>query len=68
LESGPVAFRDLPLECYPFTIEFFNVFGVVVHTIGPVEGPAAIRIPPLGQTHGTVTCRITYATGEVVEG
>lgn len=52
-------------EKFPFTIEFFDLDGTVVHTI-EVAGPGSIQVPGLAKDYGPVGCRTTYADGEIV--
>jgi hypothetical protein len=61
------AFHDLPAELFPLTMRFFRESdGAEVWTIH-VEGPAAVRIPPLAQEHGRVRVRVEFADGSVEE-
>jgi hypothetical protein len=64
MSEKPTAFRDLPEESYPFTVEFFTADGTVVHTI-EVSGPGAIEVPALGTIYGPVGARAIYADGTV---
>lgn len=62
----PVAFGDLPIEKFPFEIDFVSTAtGEVVHRI-EVPGAGAVRIPPLAQDHGPIRVRINFADGEVI--
>lgn len=60
------AFYDLPATKYPFTVEFRNAGGDVVHSIEVVE-PGAAVVPPLAAAHGPVSVRITWGDGTVDE-
>ena len=57
----PVPFHNVPVEAFPFTVEFIRESdGEILHST-TVEGPGALLIPGLGLEPKTV--RITYATG-----
>lgn len=60
------AFHDLPAGAFPFSIEFVNALGVVVHSI-TVSGPGAVEIPGLRQRYGAVSVRLRFADGTVHE-
>lgn len=57
------AFRDLPADAYPFTVEYLNAKGVVVRT-EYVEGPGMMEVPPLHNLFGPISVRITFANGD----
>ena len=61
----PYAVRDLPAEAYPFTVDFIDQTGKVVHTI-TIEGPGVTLIPALRDQYGPVDVRITYADHTVI--
>lgn len=62
MTDRPTAFRDLPADNYPFTVEAFDLEGRVVWT-ERVEGPGSLYIPPLAQTYGPVGVRIITPMG-----
>lgn len=65
--TGPVVFRDLPRESYPFTAEWISeTTGEVVH-VEHVSGPGVLMVPVLYPVHGPCAVRISYADGNVVE-
>lgn len=64
----PVAFRDLPAEAFPFTIELLNAGTREVVWSATVDGPAAVRVPGQDETGpGRKIARITFADGTVQE-
>lgn len=64
--DNPVAFHDLPIEKFPFTMDFLNAAGEIVHSI-TVSGAGAVHIPGLAEEHGPVSVRVTFADGEVID-
>lgn len=63
--SDSVANFDLPLDHFPFVIEYFTADGTVVHS-AVVTGPGVMQVPPLAATHGPIGTRVSFATGHVV--
>lgn len=60
-----VAYGDLPVEKFPFEVDFVAVkTGEVVHRI-EVSGPAALQVPALGE-HGPIRVRVAFADGETI--
>lgn len=61
-----VAFHDLPIESFPFRVEFINtVTDEVVHTID-VDGPGTLRVPGRDALGGVpVAVRMTFPDGRV---
>lgn len=61
-----VAFGDLPIEKYPFEIDFVSsATGEVVHRI-EVPSTGAVRVPGLAGEYGPIRVRISFADGEVI--
>jgi hypothetical protein len=58
----PFAFRDLPADYFPLTMEFITESGQVVHRMD-VPGPGAIRIPGLAAEHGPIIAHLSFANG-----
>jgi hypothetical protein len=68
-EPLPVAFRDLPAEAFPFTVELLDA-GTREVVWGPVTvgGPGALKVPGQDKTGpGRKIARITWADGTVAE-
>lgn len=65
-----VAFHDIPLGSFPFTVEYFRMAddkGVdPIHRVD-VSGPGVIMVPPLAPRYGPVWVRITFANGKTTE-
>jgi hypothetical protein len=65
--EGPVAFQDLPKQCYPFTLELIDETTNEVVWSVQVPEPGAVRVPgkqALG-VEGGVASRMTWAEGHV---
>lgn len=59
-----VAFRDVPANMFPIHIEMFRVDTREVVWEVTMDGPGALRIPPLGMTLGVgIGSRVTDAHG-----
>lgn len=57
------AFRDLPADAFPFTVEFIaRNTGEVVHSIH-VDGPGALVVPALAGKHGPIDVRVVSPQG-----
>ena len=67
-EASRVAFRELPANAFPFTVEFFKVSdGDVIHTI-VVNGPGMMQIPAIAKEIGEpVGTRTIFPDGQVQE-
>jgi hypothetical protein len=63
---SPAAFYDLPREMFPIIFIAFDAAGREVWR-EVVEGPAALEIPALAQTHGKVRVRVEFGNGAVAE-
>ncbi len=67
--ASPTLFRDLPAECFPFTIELLDpATREPLWATGDIAGPGAISIPAardLGAER--VVSRVTFADGTIVE-
>lgn len=62
----PVAFGDLPIEKFPFEIDFVAMTtGEVVHRI-EVPSAGVVTVPGLADEHGPIRVRIVFADGEVI--
>lgn len=65
--------RDLPPDCFPFVVEFYNpATSEMVHSIlveePPTGEPVKITIPPLKKQLGyKVGVRVKFANGTIEE-
>ena len=50
---------NLPIESFPFTVEYFTADGTVVYST-VVEAPGVLHVPPLAKTYGPVNARVQY--------
>ena len=67
-EPLPVAFRDLPAEAFPFTVELLKADTRTVVWTATVDGPGALRVPGPDETGpGRKIVRVTFADGTVQE-
>jgi hypothetical protein len=65
----PVAFRDLPAEAFPFTVQLLDAGTREVRWEQVVEGPCALRVPPRHEVNDgrMLVSRIVYADGRTEE-
>ena len=68
-EAAPVTFRDLPAECFPFTIELLDpATREALWSVTSGDGPGAIRIPAARELGAErVIARVTFADGTITE-
>lgn len=62
----PVKFRDLPADCFPFTMEFYDVDTKEIYEVIHVDGPGATKINPKPAHVGRAGVKVRYANGKVV--
>jgi hypothetical protein len=65
--ESQVAFRDLPADCYPFTVRARRESDGEIVWSRRVTGPCALQVPPLSAEHGPVYIQIYYADGDMVD-
>lgn len=65
MSEKPTAFHDLPIDSFPFLVEFYSEDGVLVHHI-EVSGPGGMEIPGLAAEHGPIWVQTTYPDGRRV--
>jgi hypothetical protein len=67
MSTDLIAFASIPLDKFPFVIDFITVPGGLIVCTLTVNEPGATLVPPLADTYGPVRARITFADGEVQE-
>lgn len=63
----PMAFRNLPADAFPFTMEAYDCDTLKVLYSYRVEGPGVMKIPPKPENVARVGIRMAFANGETID-
>lgn len=62
--SEEIKFRGVPPDMFPFTIEYLNSAGAVIHT-EQVTAPGVLSVPNLVDLWGPISVRMLWPDGSV---
>jgi hypothetical protein len=61
-------FRDLPAECFPFTVEYHSKTTGELLQRDVISGPGMLRVPALGRLGHQVAVTVRWGDGAITSG